>query len=236
MPELNGIEATRQIRAELPGTRVLAVSMHSDRQYVAGMLAAGAAGYVIKDGAFNELAEAIRTVSRGGRYLSPEVVGVVVDDYVQRLAPASGSALEKLSEREREVLQLMAEAVTSASAPTTLSATLIVTEKSKSAPRMVTAEMALVIDISGVCKSGGTREMSRYPTPNESTNTRSINARSAMTIPPVSDHTRSLTRTGCAGLSPIASSAGPKWIVPSMVTSEARTISSSKSGLPGTFL
>lgn len=109
MPELNGMDATRQIRAELPRTKVLAVSMHADRQYVAGMLSAGASGYVVKDSAFAELAQAIQVVMSGGRYLSPDVIGVVVDDYVQRLAPAPGSAVAKLSEREREVLQLMAE-------------------------------------------------------------------------------------------------------------------------------
>ncbi|MBP7569651.1 MAG: response regulator transcription factor [Acidobacteria bacterium] len=109
MPELNGVEATRQIRAEMPNVKVLAVSMHSDRQYVAGMLAAGASGYVLKDSAFTELAEAIRVVGQGGRFLSPEIVGVVVDDYLQRLTPAPGSAAARLSDREREVLQLMAE-------------------------------------------------------------------------------------------------------------------------------
>lgn len=109
MPELNGIDATRQIRAELPNTRVLAVSMHCDRQYVAGMLAAGASGYVVKESAFSELAQAIEIVMRGGRYLSPDIISVVLDDYVQRLAPPEGSALAKLSDREREVLQLIAE-------------------------------------------------------------------------------------------------------------------------------
>lgn len=109
MPELNGIEATRQIRAELPQTQVLAVSMHADRQYVAGMLAAGASGYVLKDGAFSELLRAVETIVSGGRYLGADVVGVVVDDYVQRLAPASDAAVARLSEREREVLQLVAE-------------------------------------------------------------------------------------------------------------------------------
>lgn len=109
MPELNGMDATRQIRSELPRVKVLAVSMHSDRQYVAGMLSAGASGYVVKDSAFGELAQAVQVVMGGGRYLSPEIVGVVVEDYVQRLAPAAGSAVAKLSEREREVLQLMAE-------------------------------------------------------------------------------------------------------------------------------
>ncbi len=109
MPELNGMEATRQVRSELPQVKVLAVSMHSDRQYVSGMLSAGASGFVLKDCAFSELAEAVRIVVNGGRYLSPEIVGVVVDDYVQRLAPSPGSIAARLSEREREVLQLMAE-------------------------------------------------------------------------------------------------------------------------------
>ena len=109
MPELNGMDATRQIRAELPHIKVLAVSMHSDRQYVSGMLSAGASGYVVKDSAFAELAQAVQVIMKGGRYLSPEIVGIVVDDYVERLAPASGSARGKLSERAREVLQLMAE-------------------------------------------------------------------------------------------------------------------------------
>lgn len=109
MPELNGMDATRQIRSELPSVKVLAVSMHADRQYVAGMLSAGASGYVVKESAFAELAQAIQVVMSGGRYLSQDVIGVVVDDYVQRLAPAPGSAHAKLSEREREVLQLIAE-------------------------------------------------------------------------------------------------------------------------------
>ncbi|HOT10140.1 MAG TPA: response regulator transcription factor [Polyangiaceae bacterium] len=109
MPELNGIDATRQIRSEMPRIKVLAVSMHADRQYVAGMLSAGAAGYVGKDSAFSDLMKAVEMVLGGGCYLSPDVVGVVVDDYVQRLAPVPGTGLAKLSEREREVLQLMAE-------------------------------------------------------------------------------------------------------------------------------
>ncbi len=109
MPVLNGMDATRQLRSELPAVKVLAVSMHADRQYVSGMLAAGASGYVVKDSAFAELAQAIQVVMRGGRYLSPEVVDVLVDDYVHRLAPAPGSGLDRLSAREREVLQLIAE-------------------------------------------------------------------------------------------------------------------------------
>jgi len=114
MPEMNGMEATRQIRAEMPRTKVLAVSMHSDRQYVSGMLSAGASGYVLKDGAFSELAQAIEIVMSGNCYLSPEIVGVMVTHYVETLAPEPGSAVAKLSKREREVLQLVAEGRTTA--------------------------------------------------------------------------------------------------------------------------
>ena len=109
MPELNGIEATRQIRAAKPGIKVLAVSMHNDRQFVAGMLSAGASGYVLKDCASDELISAIKTITRGGRYLSPSIMGIVVDDYVNMLSPSGTTAVGKLSTREKEVLQLLAE-------------------------------------------------------------------------------------------------------------------------------
>jgi len=109
MPELNGIEATRQICATMPGIKVLAVSMHNDRQFVAGMLAAGASGYLLKDCASDELVLAIKTLSRGGRYLSPSIMGLVVDDYVNMLTPSGAKAPAKLSTREKEVLQLLAE-------------------------------------------------------------------------------------------------------------------------------
>ncbi len=110
MPDLNGIEATRQILKEVPGTKVLALSMHADKHYAAGMLGAGASGYVLKDCAFDELAEAIRQVANGGSYLSPEIEGVVLRDYVERLSGEGGeSAFSVLTDREREVLQLVAE-------------------------------------------------------------------------------------------------------------------------------
>lgn len=110
MPELNGIEACRQIRADLPRVRVLALSMHADKQYAAGMLGAGASGYLLKDCAYDELIEAIRTVAAGRTYLSPEITGVVLRDYVDRLSGAEAdSAFSVLTDREREVLQLVAE-------------------------------------------------------------------------------------------------------------------------------
>src|SRR4051812_4533008 len=124
MPQLNGIEATRRLMSDQPDTKVVALSMHSDRRYVSEALKAGASAYLIKDGAFDELVSAIRAVVANKVYLSPRVAGVVVDDYVRRL-PGDGrdaeggetggraggvpNAFQKLTAREREVLQLMAE-------------------------------------------------------------------------------------------------------------------------------
>jgi DNA-binding NarL/FixJ family response regulator len=106
MPELNGIEATRQIMAEAPGTRVIALSMHADKRFVGEMLAAGAAGYLLKQSAMDELQQAIQTVLAGKTYISPEIAGTVVQEYVQM---KKGSGREELTAKEREVLQLIAE-------------------------------------------------------------------------------------------------------------------------------
>jgi len=109
MPGLNGIEATRQITAESPHVKVIALSIHSKRRYVADMLSAGAAGYILKECLFDELVQAIQAVVAGGQYLSPRITDVVVSDYVKRLSAASDSPVAALTSREREVLQLVAE-------------------------------------------------------------------------------------------------------------------------------
>ncbi len=109
MPNLNGVDATRQIIREFPKVKILALSIHSSRAFVADMLKAGASGYVLKECTFDELVEAIRAVTSGGTYLSPRVAGVVVSDYVKQLSDAVQSPLETLTEREREVLQLIGE-------------------------------------------------------------------------------------------------------------------------------
>jgi len=109
MPDLNGVEATRQILADNPAVRVVALSMHSDTLFVSEMLKSGAGGYLLKDCAFEELEQAIRTVMQGKSYLSPSISGVVVEDYLHRLGREEVSALQVLTDREREVLQLMAE-------------------------------------------------------------------------------------------------------------------------------
>jgi DNA-binding NarL/FixJ family response regulator len=109
MPDLNGMEAARQIVADCPGVKIIALSMHSDALFVTEMLKSGASGYLLKDCAFEELALAIRTVSDEKTYLSPSISGVVVNDYVHLLSRGESVDAEVLSNREREVLQLLAE-------------------------------------------------------------------------------------------------------------------------------
>ncbi len=109
MPDLNGVEATSQVCSLVSGVRVIALSMHSDRRYVAGMLKAGACGYLLKDCAYEELVKAIRAAVAGQTYLSPAVAGLVVDDYVRQPAGGPTRSATLLSPREREVLQLLAE-------------------------------------------------------------------------------------------------------------------------------
>jgi DNA-binding NarL/FixJ family response regulator len=109
MPNLNGIEATRMIAEETGNVKIIALSIHSSRQFVAEMLKAGASGYILKDCLFDELMEAIKTVLNGGIYLSPKITGVVIEDYVQRLSKQSQSSGPVLSDREREVLQFLSE-------------------------------------------------------------------------------------------------------------------------------
>jgi DNA-binding NarL/FixJ family response regulator len=109
MPGLNGIEATRLITGEFPEVKVIALSIHSQRRFVADMLGAGAAAYILKECLFDELVQAIQAVAAGGRYLSPRIADVVVEDYVKRLSTTVDSPLAMLTSREREVLQLVAE-------------------------------------------------------------------------------------------------------------------------------
>lgn len=114
MPEMNGVEATRRIVADNPAVKVVALSMHSDRRFVSGMLAAGAHAYLLKGGAFDELVDAIDAVIAGRTYLSQGVASVVVEDYVRHIndpsqAAVEQSPLQRLSAREREVLQLAGE-------------------------------------------------------------------------------------------------------------------------------
>lgn len=109
MPELNGIEATRQICEDLPETKVIALSMYSDRRYVIGMIKAGVSGYLLKNCAFDELVSAIESVANNESFLSPRIADTVMKDYTHILEQGEESGVFALSAREREVLQLIAE-------------------------------------------------------------------------------------------------------------------------------
>ena len=109
MPDMNGIDAARAILERSPRCRIVALSMYSDRRFVEGMLRAGVAGYMLKDGAFEELARAIRAVAAGQAYLSPRIAETVIKDYVHSLEGGRGGFFPELSARERQVLQLVAE-------------------------------------------------------------------------------------------------------------------------------
>jgi DNA-binding NarL/FixJ family response regulator len=111
MPELNGADATRAILERDPQCRVIVLSMYAQREYVRRALKAGAAGYVVKRSAAKEVVEAIRAVHAGQRYLSARVADVVLDDYTDE---KQDDPLARLSAREREVLQLLAEGRTGA--------------------------------------------------------------------------------------------------------------------------
>lgn len=110
MPLLNGIEAVRQIARKVPHTRMLVLSMHADEAYVTQMLRAGAAGYLLKDSADVDLLQAVDAVSAGKSFFSPAIARVIADDYVRHLADRGVTdRFELLSEREREIFQLIAE-------------------------------------------------------------------------------------------------------------------------------
>jgi DNA-binding NarL/FixJ family response regulator len=112
MNGLNGVEATRLIVGKGLNARVIALSMHADKRFVAGMFEAGAMGYLLKDCAYDELLQAIRQVLAGRTYLSSMISGVVIRDYIQRMRKSEPSPL---SAREKEILQLLTEGQTAKS-------------------------------------------------------------------------------------------------------------------------
>lgn len=110
MPIMGGLEATRRIHREFPGTKVLALTQYDDKEYVLPVIEAGARGFISKTAASSELASGIRAVHRGDSFLSPSVARVFVEDY-QQVAAAQGKQdlYQRLTDREREVLTLVAE-------------------------------------------------------------------------------------------------------------------------------
>lgn len=119
MPVLNGTEAAHLIRERCPRTRVIMLSMYSNRVHVLRALQAGATGYVVKKSAAKEVVDAIRVVHKGGRFLSKQLADSVIDQVVHKTG--SEDPLERLSSRERQVLQMLAEGHAMARIATTLS-------------------------------------------------------------------------------------------------------------------
>lgn len=113
MPLLNGLEATRQIKKELPECQVVVLTMHENEEYLVNILQAGATGYVLKQAADRELIEAVRIASRGDTYLYPRIARLLVTDYLRRIEAGSpderDAAYDTLTQREREILKLIAE-------------------------------------------------------------------------------------------------------------------------------
>lgn len=110
MPNLNGIEAARQISAKHSGVSIVVLSMHSDEGYVLRALKAGARGYLLKDSAEGDLITAIRAVNDGKAFFSPAISRMLVDDYMRQLQQRGvEDSYELLTSREREILQLLAE-------------------------------------------------------------------------------------------------------------------------------
>ncbi|GCE49449.1 LuxR family two component transcriptional regulator [Thermosporothrix hazakensis] len=113
MPDMNGIEATKQIKKLLPDVKVLILTMHEHDEYVFQALRAGASGYILKEAADTELITALHVIQSGQFYLSPAAQSVMVGDYLQRVrAGEEKDSYSSLTEREREILKLVAEGYT----------------------------------------------------------------------------------------------------------------------------
>lgn len=112
MPDLNGIEAASLILKQNPAIKIIALSMHSEKHFVVEMLKAGALGYILKSYLFDEVLKAIEAVRKNGYYLSPKITDVVIEDYISGQPLPDKSLLKGLTTREREIIQLVAEGLT----------------------------------------------------------------------------------------------------------------------------
>lgn len=114
MPELNGIDATKQIIKFCPSAKIIILSMHASKEHIFQAFKAGARGYLLKESAGSEVVSAVRSVHAGRRYLCQRISETMIDDYIhQRETAAVQSPVERLSSREREILQLVVEGKTS---------------------------------------------------------------------------------------------------------------------------
>ncbi|MGD0126852.1 MAG: response regulator transcription factor [Terriglobia bacterium] len=129
MPNMSGIEAAQRITALLPHAGIVILSMHSDEGYLLRVLNAGAKGYLLKDSAENDLIEAIKAVSQGKAFFSPEISKILAEDYVRELKKRGAEdSYELLTSREREILQLLAEGKSNKDIATSLNLSLYTVE------------------------------------------------------------------------------------------------------------
>lgn len=147
MPGLNGLEAARRLAREYPQVRVLMLSGHASEEYVCQALRAGAAGFLLKDAGLAELELALRAAAQGHTYLSPAVSKHVIGDYVRRVGGEAG-ALDFLTPRQREILQLIAEGHTTKA----IARTLHISAKTVETHRMQLMERLDIHDIAGLVR------------------------------------------------------------------------------------
>lgn len=131
MPNMNGLEVAKTINSFDPTIKIIALSMHSEKRYVLEMLKVGASGYLLKDVAFEELLDAIEIVLKNQIYLSASISSVIVDNYVSEIRNQETSLIDSLTAREREVLKLIADGMTTAG----IGAALKISEKTVEAHR-----------------------------------------------------------------------------------------------------
>jgi two-component system response regulator NreC len=149
MPNVNGIEATRQIHAELPEVKIIALSMYANKAYVLQVLQAGASAYLLKDSAFEEMITALVMVSRGGMFLSPGITeSSEIGTETGKLLPSSVAISERLTKRELQVLQLIAEGKSTKA----IAERLIVSIKTVETHRKQIMDKLGIHDIAGLTK------------------------------------------------------------------------------------
>ena len=154
MSELNGLEATARVVRDFPEVRVIMLSMHANEEYVWQALRSGASGYLLKDAGIAELELAIKAVARGETYLSPPISKQVIDDYIQRVGgqpdseKLAGAPAERLTQRQREILQLIAEGHTTQ----VIAQKLSISVKTVETHRMQLMERLDIHDIAGLVR------------------------------------------------------------------------------------
>jgi DNA-binding NarL/FixJ family response regulator len=153
MPGLNGLDATARLRKQHPDVQVIMLSMYMTEEYVLGALRSGASGYLIKDANPAELELAVRAAARGERYLSPGVSKHIIEDYLRRTGSGdeidlAAEAGEPLTQRQREVLQLIAEGYTSRE----IAQVLHISQKTVESHRQAIMERLDVHDLAGLVR------------------------------------------------------------------------------------